>query len=333
MIAEAVLKRLLPRSKRGIVFAGHGVAREWRDRWVEQVHIPFGDFAEVVSLLQRLDFDFLGMDDVVRLAHSGQWHPKHWTHLTFDDGYQNNFDTIYPFLKQRRIPFSVFVSTHHVASGDRFPTFWLRLAEALELPLEQAVNGSSEPLSAQTMFEQHLHHAPFRRHEQIIAKVQALFSDEQRGRLDEFYNDQPIGLADLKQMAADPLVHIGSHSHHHIIFHEAQDEIAVRSNVKQSLRLLNEEWRISDHPTFCYPNGDWAPQWVEVTRELGIPLAFANATGFVEPSVEPMLMPRFWLSTPRRALMTCALSLVGNKGLHAFGRKPPPRRGVTTRLQ
>lgn len=331
---EALLRRLLPRARPGIIFAGHGVAREWKNRATEEVHIAFDDFAAIVALLQRLDFDFLGMDDVVRLAGQGVRHHKHWVHLTFDDGYQNNFDVIYPFLKARNIPFSVFVSTYYAQSGDRLPTFWMRLAEDMGLPLQQAFpERALGEQPARTLFEEELHYAPFARHEEIVAKVKALFSGQQLRRLDDYYNDRPIEVADLQQMARNPLVHIGSHSHHHVIYHQGQDPAVARSNLEESLRLLRDDWRVSEQPTFCYPNGDWAPQWVELTRELGIPLAFPNVSGFVEPSVDPSLMPRFWLSTPRRALLTCALALVGNKGLYAFGRKPPPRRIASRNAQ
>ena len=319
-LAEAVLRRLLPVAGRGIIFAGHGVARGFTSRKVEKVHLPFEDFAAIVALLKRLDYDFLAMDQVVALSRNGFRHRKHWVHLTFDDGYQNNFDVIYPFLKERGIPFSVFVSTHYVETRERFPTFMLGLAQELGLPLAETFAGAD---AARTVFDKHLHYASFDRHREIEAQVKSLFPNGDEWASPDWYNDAPIELDDLKAMARDPLVHIGSHSHHHIIYHDGQDPSVARENLAESLRLLTSEWGVSGNPTFCYPNGDWAPQWAEMVRELGFPLGFPNITGFVDKSVSPMMMPRFWLSTQSRALLTCTLSVFGNQVLRLFGRLPP----------
>ena len=41
--------------------------------------------------------------------------------LTFDDGYRENLDAAIPLLLQRQLPFTYFVTTGHVASGQPFP--------------------------------------------------------------------------------------------------------------------------------------------------------------------------------------------------------------------
>jgi peptidoglycan/xylan/chitin deacetylase (PgdA/CDA1 family) len=331
MVVEAIMRKLLCRAKPGIVFAGHGVAVNFRNRTTEEVHIPFEDFSEIIDLLTRLDFDFLSMSEVLNLSLKNFNHHKQWAHLTFDDGYQNNFDIVYPFLAKRNIPFSVFVSTYYVQTGERFPTFWLRLAEELDLPLaasfpNQSLGGSP----ARDLFESMLHFGTFEQHVATVEKVKSLFSPKQLSRSDEYYNDKPMSLAALKAMACDPRVHIGSHSHHHIILHQGQNPTVVSDNLNESIRLLREQWEVSANPTFCYPNGDWARQWVALTRSLGIKLAFSSATGFVDSWVEPLLMPRFWLSNARRTRLICAMSLLGNKSLYLFGRKPPPKRASIT---
>lgn len=41
--------------------------------------------------------------------------------VTFDDGYAENLDRAYPFLFRERIPFTTFLTTHQVLSGEPFP--------------------------------------------------------------------------------------------------------------------------------------------------------------------------------------------------------------------
>ena len=324
---DTLLRTALPVAGRGIIFAGHGVATSFVNRTTEEVHITLDALRSVITVLKELDYDFLTMDQLVSLSANGFRHPKHWTHLTFDDGYQNIFDIAYPFLKARGIPFSVFVSTHYIQTGDRFPTFWLRLAEQLGLPLQQMFpHLSLGERPAANLFQNGLRFASFAEHERIVGTVKSAVLAKHGGAiLDRYYNDRPISIEDLVALASDPLVHVGSHSHHHIIYHDGQDRDVAKSNIDESIRLLREEWKVSKRPTFCYPNGDWAPQWAQLLADAGVPHAFPNATGFVDSTVEPQLMPRFWLSNPRRARATAAMSLVGNKMLYVFGRKPPPR--------
>jgi peptidoglycan/xylan/chitin deacetylase (PgdA/CDA1 family) len=320
------LGKMLSRAKQGIIFAGHGVSTNWTDRATEEVHIDFANFCEIVDILQELDYDFLTMSQVLTLSENGFEHSKHWTHLTFDDGYRNNLETIYPYLRERGIPFSVFVSTHHIESQDYFPTFWLRAAEYLRLPLSSlfpdvALDGSV----AQSIFEKKLHYAKLVDHEAIIDQVKSLFSEGDMKELENFKNDLPLSKSMLLELSADPLVHIGSHSHHHIIYHADQELDLARREMQTSRDLIAKTWAIENVPTFCYPNGDWSPKWAKLSLETGYPMSFTCESGYVGRRTQPFLMPRFWLSTRKRTLAICALSLLGNHALRFFGRPPLKR--------
>lgn len=47
--------------------------------------------------------------------------------LTFDDGYKNNLKVVLPILKKRNLPFTVFISTEHITTGELFPTSIARI--------------------------------------------------------------------------------------------------------------------------------------------------------------------------------------------------------------
>jgi hypothetical protein len=42
--------------------------------------------------------------------------------LTFDDGYANNFHTVGQIMKEYNLPYTVFISTEHIETGELFPT-------------------------------------------------------------------------------------------------------------------------------------------------------------------------------------------------------------------
>ena len=319
--AGNILKRLLASSRRGMILTGHGVAKRYKSRFVEEVHIPFADFAGVIELLVQLDFDFLNMDQVIALSKQGFRHRKHWVHLTFDDGYQNIYEIVRPYLSERGIGYSIFVSTHHVETQDRFPTFYIRFAHEIGKDLTQVFTdpGNSNPTAA----EETLKYASSAEHEGYLTKLISLFSPRELLQISSYENEKPLDVDSLKALANEPMVHIGSHMHHHWIFHSAQIAVEMQRDLERSLTLLQRNWMVSKNPTFCYPNGDYTLEAAKLCIQLKIPLSFVSKSGFVEESTHPQFMPRFALSNPRRTLLLCLLMILGNKSLYLFGRKAP----------
>jgi peptidoglycan/xylan/chitin deacetylase (PgdA/CDA1 family) len=313
-----ILKKILARKKVGLVFAGHGVAKEWENKKLEVVHIPFQNFKEIIELLEILDFDFLSIEEVVGLSKKKFKHHKHWTHLSFDDGYQNNYDIIYPYLKSKGIPFSIFVSTSYIESRDRFPTFWVRLAIEYNKSIDQVFNESNILLnhSASNKFEQGLIYSDIDSHNLLVEKIKKLFTEEELSEIEaKYYNDRSMTLTTLKNLASDPSVHLGAHSHLHIACHDKQPVGKVIENINTSISLLRDDWFVSKNPTYCYPNGDHGEIWVQACNELKIPLAFISDSGFVTEKTCGQLIPRFWLSSKNNILSICVISLFGDRFL------------------
>lgn len=315
-LLESALARTLARTRRGIVFAGHGVTRKRAadiDPRIEHLHMPLETLTEIVDLLEELEFDFLPMEQVVALVRQRRRHTKHWVCFTFDDGYQNNLDVLLPFFAARQIPFTVVVSTHHVATGERFPTWWLRYAQLVGRLHEDA----------QAFFEREMRLRSWADHERAFGRVLASLRDDERRAAARYTEDAPLSVDELRRLARHPLVHIGSHAHHHAILHAHQDEHVVHHELDESLRLLRE-WDVARTPVFCWPNGDWSPRWARVVESRGFPLGLLSSAGFVTPRTHPQMVPRFWLSSARRTRLLSFLALAGDVGVRATGRRPPP---------
>lgn len=324
-MTDGMVRTLLKKTAPGIVFAAHGVAREFKDRFIESVHISQPDFESIVEYLLSLDFDFLTVPQVVELSKKNFKHSKHWCHLSFDDGYQNNFDTVYPFLKALKIPFSVYVSTHYVETGDYFPTFYMRLAETLNKDLKPLIEDPSH-LSADEIRAaayKAVMFAPIGQFDAAVDRVKALFTAEEKALVKNFYNDRPLSLECLREMAADPLVHIGSHNHRHAIMHAGQNLSEMRAEIEQSFDRLIRRWRVSEAPTFCYPNGNYTAVSTKVCEELNIPLVLLTESGFVGEKTYALRVPRFWLATKNRTRWVSRLALLGDLGIYLCGRRPP----------
>jgi peptidoglycan/xylan/chitin deacetylase (PgdA/CDA1 family) len=321
MLKIPLIKKMLKFAGRGLVLTGHGVAKTFKNREVEEVHIPFSDFTDVIELLIQLEYDFLDMEQVIDLSKRDFIHSKHWVHLTFDDGYQNIYDTVYPFLKEQNIPFSVFISTHHSETQTRFPTFYVRLAQSMGKDLGQVFNVDNNLSSAS--FETLLKYSPSSQHELYLNNIKSLFNACELLELEKYLNDAPLNIYSIKKLASDPKVHIGSHMHHHWVFHPQQDYHAMDDDLKQSMRVIKDVFGVHMQSTFCYPNGDYDRNSLDICLNQKIPLCFVSKSGFVDKKTNPMMIPRFAISNKKRIFLLCLLSIIGNNILNLIGRKRP----------
>ncbi|MGH8915050.1 MAG: polysaccharide deacetylase family protein, partial [Acidimicrobiia bacterium] len=97
-----------------------------------------GLFPDVVSASpamfeQHLDmmgdgYRFVAIEDVVAWLQGGTPLPSQALLLTFDDGYRDNYDTVFPILRRRGVPAAFFVATGHMDTGE---LLWWDLATAL----------------------------------------------------------------------------------------------------------------------------------------------------------------------------------------------------------
>jgi peptidoglycan/xylan/chitin deacetylase (PgdA/CDA1 family) len=315
------LKKLLSDSRRGLVLAVHGVTIEPIQSPIEQVHINIKNFINIMELLIELEFDFISMNDLVSISDNEYKHRRHWVHLTFDDGYQNIYSGALQWLIEREIPFSIFVSTHHIETGFLFPTFYARFAHSSNKNLTE-IYGVPKINNIQEA-EEILKYSDCLTHEELLNKIYASFSENDFRTIEKYKNEVPLDLPTLKRLAELPGVHIGSHMHHHWLFHDKQNIELMAADLEVSLIKLKKEWSLTKSPAFCYPNGIYDVNAVSVLHNYGIDVAFTSQSGFVDSTTNRLLIPRFTMSNRLRALGICILCALGNKSLIFFRRYPP----------
>ena len=80
------------------------------------------DFLEqTIETYRRQGQRFVPIDEACEIiVRSRTDHP--FVCLTFDDGYQDNYDIAYPILKQMNVPFAIYVTTGFI--DNRLPMWW-----------------------------------------------------------------------------------------------------------------------------------------------------------------------------------------------------------------
>lgn len=76
---------------------------------------------QTINKYRRQGCHFVSIDEACDIISKGRTnHP--FVCLTFDDGYQDNYDIAYPILKQMNVPFAVYVTTGFI--DNRLPMWW-----------------------------------------------------------------------------------------------------------------------------------------------------------------------------------------------------------------
>lgn len=93
----------------------HRVADDCPNDW----SISIQAFDRILDWLQE-NVDLVSIDEAQRRLRTGN-HGRIAVNISFDDGYADNCLHAIPTLLARRIPFTYYVTTHHVAHGKPFP--------------------------------------------------------------------------------------------------------------------------------------------------------------------------------------------------------------------
>lgn len=78
---------------------------------------------QTIETYRQQGHRFVSIDEAYDIINHGRTdHP--FVCLTFDDGYQDNYDIAYPILKQTNVPFAIYVTTGFI--DNRIPMWWYK---------------------------------------------------------------------------------------------------------------------------------------------------------------------------------------------------------------
>ncbi|MCB0356600.1 MAG: polysaccharide deacetylase family protein [Bdellovibrionales bacterium] len=301
---EKWLKKTLKNNTQGLILAAHGVSKTSLNPFLENVHITEKCFLNVVNLLERVNVEFATYDNMKAYILGNKQPQKAWVHFTFDDGYKNNLENVLPILDKKNIPFTVFVSTYHVETQNRIPSYYTRFFYNKGYDLKLIFNKS---FSSYMEYENYfLFSEKLEKLEEYCEKIIAKLAPQE---FDEFYsikNNQFLSINELKSLSESSLVTIASHSHHHIVYHEQQNLMCLKKELLTSFEKF-KNWNVPFESCFCYPNGGYSPRIIDLLKKSNVELAFSCESDFVTRSINPLEIPRFWISSYVRCLLTLIL--------------------------
>jgi len=85
-------------------------------------------FEKHIQFIEK-HFKVLSINDVITILKSGNTFTEKCALITFDDGYIDNYDTVFPILKRHQLPATFFIPTQFI--GSRLIPWWDQLAQML----------------------------------------------------------------------------------------------------------------------------------------------------------------------------------------------------------
>ena len=289
----------------------HGVEPHTDDARVQRNHHETAAFREIAKSLKE-NFQVLplsALDDVLKRP---ERHGRS-VFLMADDGYANNLTITADILAEFGLPWTLFVSTHHIDSAQPNPIFLARLffhyapASRYTIPhlppaFELGARAGREAIAALAIARLKTLSAPCAG-EAVAAMRRALEPHGLAGLLARFASERFLSwpqIAALKQRG----VEIGAHAHVHWPMHGAQSGAYLQEQARLPRARIEAE--IGPCRYFAYPFGNKSDicrdAWHAV-RDAGYDYAFTTLSGSLDASTNRYLLPRYGLQSrePRLA--------------------------------
>lgn len=234
----------------------------------------------------REHFEIITLSDAVeRMRNGGIRRPS--AVITFDDGYQNNFDVAFPILRTEGIPATIFLATGLLNSRD---TVWYcRLNLAFSQTHKDSIewNGSKFDLStssqkgrASAVIQDSLKRLG---HPELMATVRSIILELGGDPDCPIEIGSPFRMLDKEAvgaMATSGLIEFGAHTHHHAILRFLSKEERL-NEIRQSIHAIKEvTGRACRY--FAYPNGRTEDYDFEIIQDLkacGVQMAVTTISG------------------------------------------------------
>lgn len=86
-------------------------------------------FTEHLNYLKNNDFNVIALNELLDALKQGHTLPDKSVAITFDDGYNNNYDQAAPILEKFGYPYTIFVNPKLIDEGKRYVMGWDKLKE------------------------------------------------------------------------------------------------------------------------------------------------------------------------------------------------------------
>ncbi len=239
------------------------------------------NFSVQLEFLKK-HFDVVSLREALRRKENNRLSSKPLAVITFDDGYRDNFENAHPLLKKYSLPAVFFLTAGSI--GNRAP-MWTSRVEALfkntsqqdlalatlSPPRRYKLGNFEKRMSVCFEVKNEMKKVPDERRRMILEEL-----EEKAGNLslekDEIASEM-LSWEEVRRLAKDPLVEIGSHSlSHRMLAHLSSEEVA--RELEESKKMIEAEiGRAVNY--FSYPGNSYNLEVKRLAQRAGYKGALA----------------------------------------------------------
>ncbi|HKS73198.1 MAG TPA: polysaccharide deacetylase family protein [Terriglobales bacterium] len=296
------------RQRRLLILCYHGIAQEDEHEWRPRLFMHERLLEARLETLKREQCNVVGLAEGLEKLQAGELPPRSVA-ITFDDGCYDFYAKAYPLLHRYGFPVTVYQTTYY--SDFQRPIFnlicsymlWKRRGSVLdrgaEIELPPTMDLRTEESRQEIVFslvqrseKQGLTGAQKDELASRLAKILDIdYEALARKRIVQLMT--PAEVAELSAAGVD----FQLHTHRH---RTPKDENLFRREI-----VDNRQWlqRVVGKSTahFCYPAGDYDPQFLPWLRADGVVSATTCDAGLATAESESLLLPRFVDTSARSA--------------------------------
>ncbi len=305
----------------------HGVEREVLDPDLQSNHHEIDRFISIASALKR-DFDAAPIGELAGVLKRPEKH-RRTVFLMSDDGYANTLSVAADVLKSFDLPWTLFVSTQHIDTGELHPMFLARLflqhapegdhrIPEFNEPIK--LNGARAAAARRALTQFRCFSAQTA--QGAVKQMRALLEDNGLSSFASRYTSERFLDWDGVRALARRGVTIGAHAHWHWAMHANEDAEYLKRQAELPRQRIEAE--VGPCRYFAYPFGNAgdvsATAWRAV-RDAGYEFAFTTMSGALSSQQNRWLLPRYGLA-PHETNLAARLPLLalGNRRLAKWQR-------------
>ncbi|MFU8830730.1 MAG: polysaccharide deacetylase family protein [Wenzhouxiangella sp.] len=246
-----------------------------------ELNVTVSAFDEQMAFVTQ-NFNCISLPEAVEQLARGKL-PERSLIVTFDDGYLDNLTLALPILRKHGIPATIYIATGLIEQV--IPPWW----DELET-LVAAVDGFHIQWDRKFLHLSTIDTAAKHRTFDILDSMLKRMDQAEQTRFMGLLRHGPtkhigqdnqfLNRSQLIELAADPLITIGAHTHHHLTL-SALNPIRLRHEMIHSKALL-EDWLKQPIEHLAYPFGGQtqaASREFSVAAELGFSSAVTTRLG------------------------------------------------------
>jgi peptidoglycan/xylan/chitin deacetylase (PgdA/CDA1 family) len=281
----------------------HGVVPRIEDPRIQFNHFPKDDFRRMAVALKAA-YQVLPLSALAEVLKAPERFPRA-AFLMADDGYRNTLTEAADILDGLGLPWTLFVSTHHIDTGELVPTtaarlfYWFAPARRHAIPhlgppvdLSDAgrrTRAARRGLAVMRKLD------PVRGRETVDAMMAALGASLLGEMRERFASERFLNWPEVAQLARRGVA-IGAHAHTHWPMHAGRSAADLSDEARIARQRI--ETQVGHCSAFAYPFGttrDVSRDAWHGVRDAGYAVAFTTLAGTLDGGANPFLLPRYGL--------------------------------------